>query len=180
VSSAATAFNLAVRREDTPGLHRRRGSGEYLRRTSTCAAGRSLPRTFRLFWIRWPLRRKRRKTARRRRILSPASLNRPGGNVTGVVFFNNELSVKRLALLRQLVPKAITIGMLVNVGVSGSTTGRAFACGHSVPTMSGPTSTCRSFATISSAVCLFLAINLVLQPKIILHGGPLQRGQIKA
>jgi putative tryptophan/tyrosine transport system substrate-binding protein len=46
-----------------------------------------------------------------------ASLNRPGGNVTGVVFFNAVLGAKRLALLRQLVPKATTIGMLVNPNV---------------------------------------------------------------
>ena len=42
------------------------------------------------------------------------------------------------------------------------------------------TSTCRSFATISSAACLFLAIDLILHPKIILQGGPLQRGRINA
>jgi len=41
-----------------------------------------------------------------------ASLNRPGGNVTGVYFFANALGTKRLELLRQLVPKATTIGML--------------------------------------------------------------------
>jgi len=41
------------------------------------------------------------------------------------------------------------------------------------------TLTCRSFATISSAVCLFLAIDLILHPKTILQGGPLQRAQVK-
>jgi ABC-type uncharacterized transport system substrate-binding protein len=42
------------------------------------------------------------------------SLNRPGGNVTGVVFFTSVLGAKRLELLRQLSPKAKTIGLLVN------------------------------------------------------------------
>jgi putative ABC transport system substrate-binding protein len=43
-----------------------------------------------------------------------ASLNRPGGNITGVVFFTGELGAKQLELLRQLVPQATTIAMLVN------------------------------------------------------------------
>jgi putative ABC transport system substrate-binding protein len=43
-----------------------------------------------------------------------ASLNRPGGNVTGVSLFTSELEAKRFALLRELVPQARLIVMLVN------------------------------------------------------------------
>ena len=42
------------------------------------------------------------------------SLNRPGGNVTGVSFYNSGLGPKRIELLRQIVPNAATIGLLVN------------------------------------------------------------------
>ena len=38
-----------------------------------------------------------------------ASLNRPGGNVTGVSFLTSALAAKRLELLRQIVPNATTI-----------------------------------------------------------------------
>jgi ABC-type uncharacterized transport system substrate-binding protein len=43
-----------------------------------------------------------------------SSLNRPGGNVTGVTFFINTLGAKRLELLRELVPNATVFGFLVN------------------------------------------------------------------
>ena len=43
-----------------------------------------------------------------------ASLNRPGGNVTGVTNLNEEVAPKRLELLRELLPRAATIGVLVN------------------------------------------------------------------
>jgi putative ABC transport system substrate-binding protein len=43
-----------------------------------------------------------------------ASLNRPGGNVTGVVTLNAELAPKRLEVLRELIPSAISVGLLLN------------------------------------------------------------------
>jgi putative ABC transport system substrate-binding protein len=43
-----------------------------------------------------------------------ASLNRPGGNLTGVVSLNVELEQKRLELLHELVPAASTMAALVN------------------------------------------------------------------
>jgi putative tryptophan/tyrosine transport system substrate-binding protein len=43
-----------------------------------------------------------------------ASLNKPGGNVTGVSLFTSELEVKRFALLRELAPAIPRIAMLVN------------------------------------------------------------------
>src|SRR5262245_43003552 len=43
-----------------------------------------------------------------------ASLARPGGNLTGVNFLNAELTAKRLGLLRELVPGAIRVAVLVN------------------------------------------------------------------
>src|SRR5262249_19185896 len=43
-----------------------------------------------------------------------ASLNRPGANITGVYQFTSGLEAKRLGLLHEMVPKATSIGVLVN------------------------------------------------------------------
>jgi putative ABC transport system substrate-binding protein len=65
-----------------------------------------------------------------------ASMNRPGGNVTGVNGLVNELSGKQLGLLYDLVPKAATIAALVDPSlISGSialgdTRDAAAALGH--------------------------------------------------
>jgi putative tryptophan/tyrosine transport system substrate-binding protein len=48
------------------------------------------------------------------------SLNRPGGNATGVHVMTNSLEAKRLGLLHELLPNAATISVLVNPGTPGA------------------------------------------------------------
>jgi ABC-type uncharacterized transport system substrate-binding protein len=47
-------------------------------------------------------------------LASSPSLNRPGGNVTGVTFFAAALEPKRLGLLRELIPQADLLAVLRN------------------------------------------------------------------
>jgi putative tryptophan/tyrosine transport system substrate-binding protein len=54
-----------------------------------------------------------------------ASLARPGGNLTGINFFSAELVAKRLGLLREVVPTATRVAVLVNpTGPNSETTSR--------------------------------------------------------
>jgi putative ABC transport system substrate-binding protein len=54
-----------------------------------------------------------------------ASLNQPGGNVTGTTFLTNALETKRLGLLHELVPQASVIGVLMNPKNASAETVRA-------------------------------------------------------
>jgi putative ABC transport system substrate-binding protein len=49
-----------------------------------------------------------------------ASLNQPGGNVTGITNFSGELVAKRVGLLRELVPSATSIAALINPSRPGA------------------------------------------------------------
>jgi putative ABC transport system substrate-binding protein len=62
-----------------------------------------------------------------------ASLNRPGGNVTGITFINSQLGPKRIQLLRLLNPKAAVIAVLVNPKNPNAADAKTFvAAGRSI------------------------------------------------
>ena len=62
-----------------------------------------------------------------------ASLNRPGGNVTGISFINTQLGPKRIQLLRLLNPKTAVVAVLVNPKNPNAADAKTFvAAGRSI------------------------------------------------
>jgi putative tryptophan/tyrosine transport system substrate-binding protein len=62
-----------------------------------------------------------------------ASLNRPGGNITGITFINSQLGPKRIQLLRLLNPKTAVIAVLVNPKNPNAADAKTFeAAGRSI------------------------------------------------
>jgi putative ABC transport system substrate-binding protein len=76
-----------------------------------------------------------------------ASLNRPAGNVTGVSFLGGVLGPKRLELLRQLVPQARTIAMLVDPrNLTPGQNEATCSCAQAVMPIAKPASTLREYS----------------------------------
>jgi ABC-type uncharacterized transport system substrate-binding protein len=73
-----------------------------------------------------------------------ASLNRPGGNVTGVTFFTAPLEPKRLGLLRELIPQADLVAVLATApGWNGPPPGTTSAVGEAPRPRSHRSQACR-------------------------------------
>jgi len=64
-----------------------------------------------------------------------ASLARPGGNATGINFFTNEVVAKRLRLLHDLVPKAVSVAVLLDPANATSAKSTLRAVQEAAPTM---------------------------------------------
>jgi ABC-type uncharacterized transport system substrate-binding protein len=77
------------------------------------------------------------------------SLNRPGGNATGVNFFTNELTAKRVQLLREIVPAAKRIALLLNPAdpINESLLRMTGPAGKLIPVGSGMTCTALTVAS---------------------------------
>src|SRR5262249_40083524 len=98
-----------------------------------------------------------------------ASLNRPGGNLTGVTSLNVEVGPKRLELLHELLPAATTIAMLVNptspsIAEPSSRTLQAAARALGLQLHVLHASTERDFDTVFATLVQLRAGGLVIMP----------------
>ena len=111
-----------------------------------------------------------------------ASLARPSGNATGMNFYTGELTAKRLELLRELVPAATRVAVLVNPAnaMTTETTLRdvaapARAMGLQIQVLNASTSSeiNAAFATFvrERPDALFVGLDPFLQPRPIGHLG---------
>jgi ABC-type uncharacterized transport system substrate-binding protein len=64
-----------------------------------------------------------------------ANFARPGGNLTGINFFNTELTAKRLRLLHDLVPKAVRVAVLLNPANASSAESQLRTVQEAAPTI---------------------------------------------
>jgi putative tryptophan/tyrosine transport system substrate-binding protein len=64
-----------------------------------------------------------------------ASLARPGGNATGINFFNGEVIAKQLRLLHDLVPTAVRVAVLVNPVNAATARSQSRLAEEAAPTM---------------------------------------------
>ena len=107
------------------------------------------------------------------------SLNRPGGNVTGVSFLTSELTAKALEVLRELLPKARTIALLVDTNNPASVAGLRIA--QATANQFGQNLVIRNATTASDIELGFSAIAVPPPDALIAVGGAFflsQRGHI--
>ena len=99
-----------------------------------------------------------------------ASLNRPGGNLTGVASLNMEVGPKQLELLRELIPTATIIALLVNPtnpGISGDLRAmKAAASTLGLQLHVLQASTDRDFDTVFATLVQLRADALVISPDV--------------
>jgi putative tryptophan/tyrosine transport system substrate-binding protein len=98
-----------------------------------------------------------------------ASLNRPGGNLTGVTSLNVEIGPKKLELLHELLPAATTIAMLVNptspsIAEPSTRTLQAAARALGLQLHVLHASTERDFDTVFATLVQLRASGLVIMP----------------
>ena len=85
-----------------------------------------------------------------------ASLNRPGGNLTGVSLLNTELAPKRLELMHELVPAATIMGFLLNPTNPNAETLRGRAGGGPHARAQAPCRACEHEGDLDTAFATFV------------------------
>ena len=111
-----------------------------------------------------------------------ASLARPGGNLTGINFFSSELVAKRLELLRELVPRAARVAVLIDPSNVGRTEkeveAAARALGLQIQTLNATNS--REIDAAFAALVRERADALFVSPGGLFNGRRVQLGTMAA